>query len=161
MSTKDVLSNQFAYCSHVNGGWFVTFENAIKGLSSEDAYKKPGESANSIHEIVVHLNFWNKRYLERFLGQPNNDRVEDNNVTFKNEETWNDSAANFQRIMEKWIAALTECEEAKLDLPNEEDRSEPWRVKLTNLVLHNAHHIGQIVTTRKIMGNWDPKYGVS
>lgn len=161
MNRKDIFIKQLAYTYNENG-WFVSFENAVKGLTDENVSWKPNDSANSIQEIIVHLNFWNRRYLNLFEGNGVKAFEGTNDVTFSSEGTksWEEAADEFRSIMKRWTAALQESTEEKLDSPISENREDPWHTALTNLTIHNAYHIGQIITIRKQQGSWNPENGV-
>lgn len=70
MNRKDVLLEQFL-CYHKKSYWFVSFEKAEAGLTPEQALWKKSYSENSIWEIISHLVFWNKRFLNRFKNSEN------------------------------------------------------------------------------------------
>ncbi|PLR98757.1 DinB family protein [Bacillus sp. T33-2] len=161
MGRKDVLLNQIQACNNVNG-WFVSFENSIKGLTAEEAAEKHGEGTNSIREIVNHLNFWNERYLHRFLRIPEESMDGNNDTTFHDpaDADWDTTVNRFYSIMDRWSVALKEASDRKLDSPVQENDEEQWESTLANLTIHNAYHIGQIVTIRKIQGTWNPAEGV-
>lgn len=65
MRAKEILLEQFTACYEENG-WFATLENALHGLSAEDALWKKGGVDHSIWELVEHLRYQNERWLKRF-----------------------------------------------------------------------------------------------
>ncbi|MEH7336696.1 DinB family protein [Neobacillus drentensis] len=105
--------------------------------------------------------FWNERYLNRFKEIPVPEMQGDNNSTFTAVLEWAEAVERFNAVMTDWYNAVRECEDAKLDQPVNTDSNHPWIETLTNITLHNAHHIGQIVTIRKMQGSWDKEQGVS
>jgi uncharacterized damage-inducible protein DinB len=162
MNRKDVILEQFLY-SHNKNGWFVSFQSAVAGISEEDATWKYSEKDNSIMEIVNHLIFWNRRYLNRFKGVESPQMEGTNDSTFKNMNHlgWPDVVDHYDQLMEEWYDAVKACEEEKLDQQVSEEQPGSWLGTLTSITLHNAYHIGQIVSIRKIQGSWDPDQGVS
>jgi hypothetical protein len=64
MTMKETLLEQFTACYDENG-WFVALKNAVKDLTAEQANWKTENLDNSIWEIVCHLNFYDKAYLNR------------------------------------------------------------------------------------------------
>jgi uncharacterized damage-inducible protein DinB len=164
MKRIDVILEQFLY-GHNKNGWFVSFESAVAGLTPEQAEWKDTEANNSIKEIVSHLIFWNERYLHRFKEIPLQKMSVDNDTTFTsfNELEWTEMVERYNSLMTDWINTVRKYGEEKLDQPvsPQEGIDEPWIGTLTSITLHNAYHIGQIVTIRKIQGSWDKEQGVS
>ncbi|MFD2042911.1 DinB family protein [Ornithinibacillus salinisoli] len=149
MNVKDILLVQVDAC-HKNT-WFVSLINSIDNLTEEQANWKSNESTNSIFEVVNHLIFYNKRYLNRFKGVQNEENVDNN--TFRNVEelSWNDTAKRIHDIMSEWKIAIEDSDANKLD---------DWASELTHLSIHTAYHTGQILFIRKLQGSWDEKNGV-
>jgi hypothetical protein len=56
--------------------------------------------------------------------------------------------------------AVKEADEIKLNSPAFEGSEYTWYASLTQTTIHNAYHIGQIVTIRKQHGHWNPEQGV-
>lgn len=158
MDRKNILLEQLS-ASHNSNGWFVSLQSAIEGLSEDHANWKECDGTNSILEIVNHLNFWNARYLNRFLGIENKEMTVENSDTFFGELGWKDVVEEFNTLMCKWKKVIAECEDNKLDsiVP---EQSGTWVSTLTHLCIHNAYHIGQIVSIRKQQKSWDAKFGV-
>ncbi|HEY9593445.1 MAG TPA: DinB family protein, partial [Spirochaetia bacterium] len=63
--------------------------------------------------------------------------------------------------MAELARAVREASEERLSGPVGPGGAESFAEQLAHLTLHAAHHIGQIVTLRKLQGTWDPKHGVS
>jgi len=166
MKIKEILLEQMQAC-HNQTSWFVTVNTAISGLTAEQASWKSVNDNNSIWQIVNHLIFWNRRYLNRFLGLPNPEMKGDNDSTFEGEKTsgtdddWRAVAREMDAVMTEWEKALKEADEAKLDKPMSSDSADPWYSYIALVNIHNAYHTGQIVTLRKQQGSWDKKQGVN
>ena len=165
MTAKEIILEQMAACrNEVN--WFVPVSNALADLSLEHALLKD-KSNNSIMQIVVHLIFWNERYLNRFKG------ISNPKFTGENKETFEASSLDISEIdlikakerldlvLGEFYKAVRESEEDKLNSPAYEDKPEPWFSYLLHITIHNAYHIGQIITIRKQHGNWNSSLGVS
>ncbi|MGX6441768.1 DinB family protein [Neobacillus sp. K501] len=162
MNRKDVILEQFLLCDSKNG-WFVSFKSAVAELNAEQATWKNTETENSIREIISHLVFWNERYLNRFKGIPIQKMEGDNDSTFDalNDVEWNKSIERFHAVMKEWYQTIQLADEEKLDQQVSEDSKGSWLETLTSITLHNAYHIGQIVTIRKLQGSWRKEIGVS
>jgi uncharacterized damage-inducible protein DinB len=133
---------------HDQNNWFVSLHCAIDGLTEEQASWKGEGLTNSIWEIVNHLSYWNERYLNRFKGLPVSQTKGDNDSTFYNTDDvdWPSTVERINVIMSEWRSAIKECDKAKLDSPAYKESDEPWSSVLTNLTIHNAYHIGQLVS---------------
>ncbi|SFA95272.1 DinB superfamily protein [Lentibacillus halodurans] len=152
MSLKEVFVSQLRAC-HDQNTWFVSLNNAIKGVTAEQAAWKNDKSTHSIQEIVHHLAYYNKRYLNRFKGIQNADGANSIDATFHNpeEQTWQSTMVLIDDIMTEWRQSVEESDDKKID---------DWAGELAHLTLHNTYHIGQIVHIRKQHGIWNPEQGV-
>ena len=163
MTAKQVLLDQLAAC-HDKDGWFVCMHSALGGLTERQAAAPAPGSAHSIWQILEHVTFWNDRYLSRFHGKAQ-DPVKDNDSTFtvtaSGEEAWGAAKARFDEVMKNWKSTLQDMEDKKLDAPVGDGSPDTWSAKIAHMILHAAHHIGQIVTLRKTQGSWDTAKGVS
>jgi uncharacterized damage-inducible protein DinB len=162
LNRKDVLLEQFN-CCHTKSYWFVSFEKAVAGLTPEQALWKKSDSENSIWEIVSHLVFWNERFLNRFnnISVPAMEGSNDTTFTNLKDLEWQPVLERFDVVMNGWHEAIVNSEEEKLDQPIGEGSEETWSESLSSITLHNAYHIGQIVTIRKIQGSWRKEQGLS
>jgi uncharacterized damage-inducible protein DinB len=86
MNLNELLLDQMHSC-HDQSGWFVSLNNALIGLTAEQAAWKDGSTNNSIWQLVNHLIFWNENYLNRFKGIPNPGFKGTNDSTFEGEKT--------------------------------------------------------------------------
>jgi uncharacterized damage-inducible protein DinB len=164
ITKKDILINQMRACFDEEN-WFVTVQRALDGLTPPQAEWK-SEGNNSIHEIVNHLIFWNQRYLNIYKNVPVS-KVDSNDYTFTNESTgnnigdWKSTVDKLYEVFTRWIELLNEADDTKLESQARKDQQGTWFDVLANINIHNAYHIGQIVTLRKQQGSWDPSKGVS
>jgi uncharacterized damage-inducible protein DinB len=164
-TVKSLLLTQFA-AAYDENGWFVALKNALADLTAEQAAWKPEHADNSIRETLAHLNYYNFAYLERFKGVDYVYPAADNDATFAggddvSEDSWRAELENFDRIMTDWRALIEAAPEEKFDAPVSATNRMPWAELLSHVVLHNAHHGGQIVLLRKLQGSWDRAKGVS
>ena len=165
MTKQELLKEQFA-STYNQTDWFVPLLTAVEGLTAEQAAKKDS-SNNSIWQIVNHINFWNRRYLNRFKGIPNPETTADNDSTFEGDrisgtqEEWIKTVDQADKIMAEWARTLEEADDTKLDSKPIKGSDVSWYSYIGMINTHNAYHIGQIVSIRKIQGSWDPKRGVN
>jgi uncharacterized damage-inducible protein DinB len=165
MTTKEILLKQFA-AAYDKNGWFVALANALDNLTAEQAAWKTEQLDNSIWEILAHLNFYNRAYVERFKGVEYDYSTNNNDETFAasdaaSEEAWRREVEKFEQIMTEWRSLLEAAPDAKFDAPVSATSKTTWAVLLSHANLHNAHHGGQIVVIRKLQGSWDASRGVS
>jgi len=137
---------------------------ALDGLSAIHAAHRPEGAPHSIAEIVAHMAFWQEWFLDRCdgkavpspasaaLGWP---KVDDGD--------WDTVRERFES---GFTRALTLADDsARLARPIvpaiEVDFLASYTAgdALTHLALHNAHHLGQVITLRQQLGSWPPPGG--
>jgi uncharacterized damage-inducible protein DinB len=165
MNTKELLLEQFTV-SYDHNGWFVAVKNALVNLTAEEAAWKPQGADNSIWEILAHLNYYNRAYLERFRGVDYKYTKSSNDETFSSdeslsEEAWQAEIADFNAIMDGWRELLEKADDESFNQLYSPKNESAWGSVITHINLHNAHHGGQIVLLRKLQGSWDRAKGVS
>lgn len=145
------LLKQFLF-THNKNGWFVLFQSAITGVTPEQAEWKNSKSDNSIWDLVNHLVFWNEYCLNQFKGIPNPKMEGSNDTTFYNKGDlgWQETVDRFHAVMSSWYETIQASEDEKLDQPYNPESKSSWITTLSSIALHNAYHIGQIVTIRKL-----------
>ena len=150
---------------HDQTNWFVTVNTAIEGLTAEQAAKRDGTN-NSVWQIVNHLIFWNRRYINKFKGIPNPEFKGSNDDTFEGKSLtdadWEKTIKEIDEVMKEMEKAFSEADEVKLASPmDDKNPDSSWNELFGLNNIHNAYHIGQIVTLRKQHGTWDKAKGVN
>jgi uncharacterized damage-inducible protein DinB len=164
-SPRQLLLAQLAACTDTNG-WFVSLQSAVAGLGPARAAWRPDASSHSIWQIVTHVTFWNEIYLRRWRGETP-PSVGNNDTTFEIpapagvEPDWKAAVTRFEQVMGDWKKELESATDERLEAPVRKESPGTWGATLSHMALHTAHHVGQIVTLRKLQGSWDPKQGVS
>ncbi len=145
MKQNENLLAQLAACYDQNS-WFVCFNEAVVDLNEQEAVWKASESDHSIVQLVTHLLFYNERFLQRFSGKKV-EELSDHYPTFepRPNTSWMQLKEAYREIMEQWRIMIRE---------SNEDEMETWSETLSDLFLHNAYHIGQIVMIRKRQDSW-------
>lgn len=162
MTQKEILLEQMASC-HNQKNWFVTVSDVLAGLTAEQASWKSGSENHSIWQIVNHLIFWNERYLMRFRGEVPPKMEGENSETFGTSGSgndWKQSVKKLDEVLTEWGTRLKETEDDVLEREAYAGYGDSWLAMLTQVTIHNAYHIGQIVTLRKQQGSWNPEQGV-
>lgn len=159
MNFKSILIDQLNACYN-DKSWFVPLQEILIDLNPEQA-ARDYISNQSIWAIVNHLIFWNEKWLERF--EIEHFELEDsiyNDDTFYvdpnaiNETEWNRALQRLDTVFRRWNRALEECEEFKLNLEIPTYFNAPWWGVVSNLCIHNAYHIGQIMLLKKQMQHY-------
>ena len=163
MTSKDILISQFKACYNEEV-WFVPLTRALEGLTPEQATGSSEGENHSIRELVSHLIFWNERYLIRFRGEkPPPMEIENNAETFSDEIAsikgmdWGDAVERLCNVMDEWLVLLEKADDEKLGSIAIEGYEGIWYAEIANINIHNAYHVGQIVTLRKQQGLWKPE----
>lgn len=162
LAMKQLLLDQYNG-TYNQAHWFVPITRAVDGLTEEQANQQNAPGGHTIIELVNHLVFWNGRYLDRFNGIPFPKWDGINDSTFENPEhlNWEQCLQQMEQVFGSWQTAITQATEEKLNSPYNENSTHTWSAIICQLNTHNAYHIGQIVTLRKLQGSWDGKKGVS
>lgn len=163
MTQKEILLEQLAAC-HNEKAWFVPINVALAGLSHEQAAWRDGSENHSIWQIVNHLIFWNQRWLLKFTGVTPPKMAGAISDTFGAENgtnnEWEAAVNQLDEILIDWERVISKSDETKLSLEAANSSGDSWYAILTHVTIHNAYHIGQIVSARKRQGSWDSDRGV-
>jgi len=147
---KTILVQQLRE-THDQKQWFVSEKEAVAGLTPEQAAWSDGKN-HSVGQLVQHLNYWNGRSLAALKKQTQGKDTDDNNETFNfKPQDWDATLKQFDQIMTDLEAVVQSADDATLAkvAPN-----------LARIAQHNAYHIGEMVTSRKKQGSWNPENGV-
>jgi uncharacterized damage-inducible protein DinB len=143
--------------------WFIPLMMALDGVTAAQAAWQPPGAGNSIWQTVMHLNYYNERFLHRMLGTAPGQSVANNDETFvpaggdNQEAAWAAELERTRRIGAGWQSALAELTDEAIARPIGE--STTVGQQLPHLLMHVAYHTGQIVLLRKQQGSWPAKRG--
>jgi uncharacterized damage-inducible protein DinB len=136
----------------------------LDGLSQEQAAVRPPGASHSVLDIVAHVIFWQGWFLERCTGvatpPPARAALGWPAVTV---EQWPSLRQRFLQDLER-AAELASDKLAAARRVEPSIEFEPLANytiadAVTHAAIHNAHHLGQIVTLRQIIGAWPPPDG--
>lgn len=154
MSYKSILIDQLTACYN-DKSWFIPLAEILDDLTAEEAVIK-NDNEESIWSLVNHLIFWNEKWLDRFKAREFNlDHNIDNDETFTvaqdqlNEAGWTETLNKLENVFVNWKVVLEETEESKLTKQLPEYFDAPWWGVVSNLSIHNAYHVGQIMLLKK------------
>lgn len=143
---------------------YLAPQPTLAGLPPDVAARRPEGAEHSIAEIVAHMAFWQQWFLDRCDGiatpaPPNADLG------------WPAVAnTSWAAIQDRFNQGF----ERSLQLANDDGRTASavspalefdhlakytQGDALIHLALHNAHHLGQVITLRQQMGAWPPPAG--
>jgi hypothetical protein len=136
--------------THNEKNWFVSEKEAVAGLTPEQAAWSDGKN-HSVGQLVQHLNYWNATNLARLKHQPPH-QVGNNDETFNFDRAqWQATLKEFDRTMGDWEQYVQSLDDATLE------KTAPT---IARIAQHNAYHIGEMITSRKKQGSWNPETGV-
>jgi len=136
--------------THNQKNWFVSEKEAVAGLTGEQAAWNDGKN-HSVGQLVQHLNYWNGQNLASLKKRPTS-KVPSNDETF-----------NFDP--KQWDATLKEFDDIMTELEGvvqsaDDETVAKFAPLMARIAQHNAYHIGEMVTSRKKQGSWNPENGV-
>lgn len=99
-------------------------------------------------ELVSHLVFWNEMNLKVCKGEKVPELREENKETFKayKNKDWDSLRLRLDDIQTQWEYLTENATETHLS---------QWGIEITNMALHTASNLGQIVYIRKRNGLWN------
>jgi uncharacterized damage-inducible protein DinB len=139
--------------------WFASMDQALQGVSAAEAAWTSSGTSNSIWQIVNHLIFWNEDVIHRIKGTENPHKAEDNEETFGNpgdpgdEMGWAQTVQRLNGVMHKLKTVIADLDDEKLKAPYAVNRCSIERL-LSNIMMHDTYHLGQIVLLRKLQSSW-------
>jgi len=152
---RELLKDTFAY---------IQPAVALDDLAADDAMRKVAGAPHCVAEIVAHLAFWQAWFLARCNG-------EGRPMVAAAADGWPDvDAAGWIPLRARFLHGLDAAVALSEDAARVERPISPAidfpplaaytvRDALTHTAVHNAHHLGQVVTLRQMMGRWPPPAG--
>jgi uncharacterized damage-inducible protein DinB len=142
----------------------LTAPAALAGLSADAADRRPGGAPHSIAEIVAHMTFWQTWFLNRCDSQPE-PMVAQASLGWPKVTSgeWAAVRVAFENGFARGLALAKDsaCLDAPLTPPIDVPPLADYTVRdaLTHVALHNAHHLGQVITLRQQLQSWPPPAG--
>lgn len=138
------------------GQAFVGVDAALSGLSPDLACRVPEGLPHSVAGLVAHINWWNRWMLdiiETGQAMPYPPHAADTWPQVQESE-WQQIRNEFYELL-----ARTDPHAARPDLASPVNHDETIGELLADMALHTAHHFGQIITVRQLLGAWPPPGG--
>ena len=137
---------------------------ALDGLASADAERRLDGANHSIADIVAHMTFWQAWFTKRCKG------IDAPMITSASAgwpavspRSWPDVQQQFLDGLDRIAAlgddagALDRKIDPAIDFPPLAHFTR--RDALVHVATHNAHHLGQVILLRQMMGAWPPPAG--
>lgn len=155
MSFNDLLVRPFAYAppAHV-----------LEGLSDAEAVRRIDGIPHAVAELVAHLSFWQEWFLDRCRGMPT--PLAKHAVSRwppAPPGSWDETRRRFLEGLRQAAAVGSKTDRLARPLSPaiEVPRMSHYTLNdaLTHIAVHNAHHLGQVVVLRQMLGRWPPPAG--
>lgn len=139
-------------------GGFTPFARALDGLSAEDAVRKPEGSPHSVADVLAHMVFWQERFLRMVDGEePTPVAHASDGWPSVTAEEWPDLVRRYLAGLERYRALARDADALARPLAKGRDRSVGAGV--ASYFVHEAHHLGQVILLRRMLGAWPPPGG--
>lgn len=136
----------------------VTFESALENVNPALRNKRPSENVHSVWENLEHIRIAQEDILNYTIDPewkspkwPGGYWPADKGDI--SDEKWNKSLSSFLNDREKLInLSLDESVDLTARIPHTENHTYLREILIAGE--HNAYHLGQILTTRKLLNDW-------
>jgi uncharacterized damage-inducible protein DinB len=152
---RELLVSPFAYMPPAR---------VLDGLTAEASARRANGLPHSAVEILAHMLFWQSWFLDRCRGfavpMPTTAAI---GWPAAGAGEWDGLRDEFLRGIEAAAAIAADADsrtravEPALEFPPLSHYTVGDAV--THVAVHNAHHLGQIVTMRQLIGAWPPPQG--
>lgn len=136
----------------------------LDGLTGAQAEARVAGASHSVVEILAHLVFWQSWFLDRCAGTGTP-------MAASASAGWPAaSSADWETLKRRFLDGLEKAVSLASDPASKERPLEPAiefpplanytaADAAVHIAIHNAHHLGQIVTLRQVLGLWPPAEG--
>lgn len=153
MNSRELLIDTWSY---------IAPGRALEGISAEDASRRLPGAPHAIAEIVAHLAYWQEWFALRAQGRGEPMAASASLGWPAGPAAWPELRSRFEAGLEA-LAALDRpgVREVEVAPPIEFPPLASYTVGdvLVHVAQHNAHHLGQVVLLRQLMGIWPPPSG--
>lgn len=135
---------------------FTPYERALAGLDPARALKVPPGAPYCVAQVLAHMVFWQDWLTAAVRGEPR--------AFPEHAETgWPAPCGDaWPALVERFLAGLAEARTMSQDAACRHrvvGKGEPGGRLLSDLAVHNAHHLGEIILLRRLNGDWPPPGG--
>ena len=127
--------------------WFgESLQTKLESVSTEKAYAQPVNNRHSIAEILSHMEFWRKSFIEQLKGNDASAYSGDSPENWPSVENlkklgWEKQKELFRETQQDLVKLLRTSKSVNEDLIN----------NLNGLVDHDIYHIGQIGIVKSLV----------
>ena len=155
LTTKELLTTQLE-ATYNDDQWFKPLKDVLSDLSEEEFKWKENEDMHSIRQLVIHLLFYNEKYYMRFIGNP----LPAVHIDPETDPTFDDNDLTKEELLNKFYEVMDGLIEAMKNAPEEKFEERPftdpdktwlWWETLNNVNIHNAYHLGQMMSVKKYL----------
>jgi uncharacterized damage-inducible protein DinB len=132
---------------------------ALRGVSHQQARRRPGPNRHNIWEIAVHAAYWKYAVCRRLLGGKRGNFGEAGHNWFPRPENasekqasaaWRRDLARLILMNKKLRAGVASLDDSSLDRPSRGSRQTPRRM-IAGIAMHDAYHAGQIQLLKRLL----------
>jgi uncharacterized damage-inducible protein DinB len=141
---------------------------ACVDVPAEVARRRPEGLPHSIWQLVWHMNFWMEYEIRRLAGSPipypERAALGWPAELAPDDGAWRQEAERFAELLGR-LAALAGGSPEELARPvpaghpSEAQHASSVEAVLWQTLVHNSHHLGQVVLVRRALGAWPPASG--
>lgn len=149
-------------------GAFTDALACVSGLGADTARQRAG-APYSVHELVFHMNYWMDYELGRLAGErpayPEHAAEGwPRGAEPPSEAEWRAVEARFGALLQRMIELARDEAGAERNVPITNSAAHAsqgvtQRDVLWQTLVHNAYHLGQVATVRRMLGVWPPAGG--
>src|SRR5262245_20296763 len=138
---------------HNGNAWHgPSLQEALQGLTAEQAAARPIAGAHSIWEIVKHITGWENVFRRRLEGDAGAKEPEAGDfppVREASEQAWRETLANLETEHQHLLRVVSGLSEENLG-KNLAHRDYSTRYLLHGIIRHHVYHAGQISLLKKV-----------
>lgn len=136
----------------------ISLKSALKNLKPENRNKKPSADVHSVWELLEHIRIAQEDIVQYIL---NPDWISPEWPKFYwpkekakiSDDEWNNSISKLYNDLQKLVDII---KDEKTDLTSviPHTKNHTYLREILIVIDHNSHHAGQIISTRKMIGDW-------
>lgn len=131
----------------------------LKGVTAEEAVRRPPNGAHSIWELVLHMTAWRNEVAERLTGKPASEPAGGDypEVGDPTAARWTAALRALDTAHRRLVDVTRDVSEERLFRPMNDPRNAALGIGVTvyellhGIVQHDAYHAGQIALLKRIL----------
>ena len=135
-------------------------KDVLRGITHEQAARRPPNGAHSIWELVLHMTGWRNEVARRATGEPAREPAAGDwpSIGDPTATRWQETLAAFDAAHERLTTVVRGLSDQRMLQPTNDPRNRElgtgvsYYELLHGIVQHDAYHSGQIAIVRKILG---------